>query len=244
VLTLQGEQNLGKTYWLKSLVTPPMLCDSVVCEDHLLDPESKDNVLTVVTHWLVELGELESTFRRDMGRIKGFLTSSCDVVRRPYARLESSFARRTVFFASVNSDTFLTDPTGDSRFWTLPVTRVDYDHGIDMQQVWKQVTELYLAGEQWWLTPEESDDLKALNEQFLVPSTIEDMVRHRYDEGTDKTKWVEKTPLSALQELGFHTPTDSQRMAAGRALTKIFGKPRYSNGKKLYLMPPLKTFQL
>ena len=75
----------------------------------------------------------------DMARLKGVLTRDFDKVRRPYARAESEYQRRTVFFASVNKPNFLVDMTGNTRWWTIPVSKINYEHGIDMQQVFAQL---------------------------------------------------------------------------------------------------------
>jgi len=160
VLVLQGPQLLGKTSWFLALIPDEMLRDSVILTGHHLDPANKDSLTTAIMHWLVEIGELDSTFRKDVARLKGFLTSDKDKVRRPYARTNSEYQRRTVFCASVNEETFLVDPTGNSRFWTLPVIKINYQHGIDMQQVFAQLATELSDGEQWWLTPEEDRQLE------------------------------------------------------------------------------------
>ena len=56
---------------------------------------------------IVELGELDATFRKsDIASLKSFITSDRDVLRRPYARLESEFARRTVFLHRLTQSNF------------------------------------------------------------------------------------------------------------------------------------------
>jgi putative DNA primase/helicase len=97
VLTFQGGQGIGKTNWLKSLVPDAALRHKVVKVDHHLDPNNKDSILGAIVHWLVEIGELDSSFRKDVARLKGFITSDSDKVRRPYGRTESEYPRKTVF---------------------------------------------------------------------------------------------------------------------------------------------------
>ncbi|WP_166675210.1 VapE domain-containing protein [Novosphingobium sp. PhB55] len=139
VLTLQGPQGLGKTSWGRNLVPDQALGAEVVRLDHHLDSNNKDSVLIAISHWIVEIGELESSFKRDVARLKGFLTQDIDKVRRPYAKEATEYRRRTVFFATVNSYDFLIDSTGNARFWTLPLVDVKHDHDIDMQQVFAQL---------------------------------------------------------------------------------------------------------
>lgn len=135
VLTLQGAQGIGKTSWVRSLLTDLALRDQLIKTDHHMDGGDKDSRIGAITNWVVEIGELDSSFKKDVARLKGFLTSDMDKIRRPYGKTECEYPRRTVFIATVNERYFLVDTTGNSRFWTLPVTKLNYDHNIDMQQV-------------------------------------------------------------------------------------------------------------
>src|SRR5690606_10509471 len=74
-----------------------------------------------------------------------------------YARTESQFARRTVFFGSVNPRSFLHDPTGNSRYWTIECAAIDLEaqRALDMQQIWAEIYALYQAGEPYRLTADE-----------------------------------------------------------------------------------------
>jgi putative DNA primase/helicase len=78
VLTLQGAQNKGKTNWVRSLVNDPALQAKLIKIDHQLDAGNKDSILGATAYWLVELGELDSSFKKDIARIKGFLSSDRD----------------------------------------------------------------------------------------------------------------------------------------------------------------------
>lgn len=151
MLTLQGAQGLGKTSWVRSLVSDPELREKVVKVDHHLDASNKDSVLGAITHWVVEVGELDSSIKKDVARLKGVLTSDHDKIRRPYAREDAEFARRTVFVATVNDPKFLVDTTGNTRFWTIDVESINYNHGINMQQVFAQLAVQLEDGAQWWL---------------------------------------------------------------------------------------------
>ena len=172
VLVFQGPQGVGKTSWLMSLVPDLLLRDMLVKVDHHLDGGNKDSIIGAVTHWLVEIGELDSSFKKDIARLKGVLTSNFDKIRRPYARTESEYQRRTVFMATVNQSDFLVDNTGNSRWWTIPVTKINYEHGIDMQQVFAQLAVEFNNGKKWWLTQEEEALLNARNLDHRSVSVI------------------------------------------------------------------------
>lgn len=240
VLTLQGEQNLGKTSWFRSLVPQPLR--HLIREGMHLDAQNRDHVVTAVSHWLVELGELEATLRRDMESLKAFITQTADRMRRPYDRVDSEYPRRTVFFASVNSDRFLKDATGNSRFWVLRCRHINHTHGLDMQQVWAQVYEqFYLAGEQWHLTEAEQAHLDGANQQFREVSPIEELIPLHFDLNLPEERRKELlTASQVLLAVGYDRPTKAQQIEAGIALKALGFKSSTRQGRTVYHMPPQK----
>ena len=200
VLIFQGEQSIGKTAWFKKLLPDPV--SEYFLEGATLDPTNKDSKATVTSHALVELGEADSTMKKDIAAIKAFLTSKKDTFRPVYARVDSQLPRRTIFCASVNDNEYLVDPTGNSRFWTIPVLTLNYDHDIDVQQLWSQVLELYNSGEQWWLDQAGETILAKYNEQHVKTCPYKELISDRYifpQEGdvdeNNKTEWVSATEI-------------------------------------------------
>jgi len=238
VLTLQGPQAIGKTAWLNSLIPDPAMRQRLIKSGHHLDPSNKDTLVTAVTHWITEIGELDSSFKKDIARLKGFITESTDKVRRPYSRADSEYPRRTVFCASVNDANFLVDTTGNSRWWTIPVTMVKHDHGIDMQQLFAQIAVLYEGGEQWWLTSEEEKLLAEQNTNYVVVNAIHEVLREAIDfdrVGDDGLPAM--TPTKLLQTLRYERPTNPQCKEAGAFLRLHFGEPRRVNGRDTWRVP-------
>lgn len=238
VLTLQGAQGIGKTSWGKRLISDPLLADSVIKTDHHLDGGNKDSLITAVTHFIVEIGELDSSFRRDVSRLKGFLTADTDKVRRPYARTESEYPRRTIFYATVNDPTFLVDDSGNSRWWTIPVVTIDYDHDIDMQQLFAEMAREFEAGAEWWLAPEEERALESQNEAHKTVSVVRDKVLALIDlDGTNTEVVSSLTPTELLYLAGVERPTNPQAKECGGLLRELFGEPRRVNGRDKWRVP-------
>lgn len=96
MLTIQGPQSIGKTAWIGALVNDPVLKEALLKLNHHLDASNKDSIITATCHWIVEIGELDSSLRTDMARLKGFLTAERDKVRRPYARSDSDYSQDCV----------------------------------------------------------------------------------------------------------------------------------------------------
>lgn len=237
VLVFQGEQNIGKTTWFKSLVPEHM---DLIKEGMILRPDDKDSVQQATSYWLVELGELDSTFRRsDIAQLKAFITSDLDVIRKAYARRESRFVRRTVFFGSVNPREYLHDPTGNRRYWTIECVSLNPRHGIDMQQLWAQVYHLWANdGQRHYLTHEEHYMLNAHNEQFTFIDPIEDRIVSCYDweDKAPLTRWLTSTEI--LQETGIDRPTKAESTTCGQVVGALNGGMRRRTARGRLLAVP------
>jgi putative DNA primase/helicase len=238
VLVFQGRQSMGKTKWVKSLVPDAM---GVVLDGATLDPADKDSVMLSVSHWLVELGELDATFRKaDIARLKGFVTKTNDKLRRPYDRIESEYQRRTVFFASVNESNYLVDDTGNSRWWTVPVSDVNFAHGINMQQVWAELLVQFQAGAQWWLEPAEEEELNMMNADHEAIDPVEELLRSGFDWAAPAPYgYVDMTATQVLLSLGYDRVNKSQATHASKVLKKITGRdPVKRNDGRYFSIPP------
>lgn len=232
VLVFQGAQSLGKTSWIRALL-PEQLRD-LLKVDATIDPSNKDTVISAVSHWLCELGELDGTLRKaDIARLKGFISQDVDQFRRPYGRTEEKFPRRTVFFASVNPDEFLADDTGNVRWWTVPVTGLNVRHGIDLQQLWAEVLTWYQAGERWWLEAGEEQQLETANADHHTTDPIEELIKGAFQVTADGAA-SRMTATDVLIAIGYDRPNKAQLGTAGRVLKGMYGEPGKYGGRKCY----------
>ena len=242
VLVFQGEQYIGKTYWFKKLVPEEL---GLTKEGLMLRPDNKDSVIQACSYWIAELGEIDSTFRRsDISALKAFITAKQDVVRRPYARKDSHYARRTVFFGSVNPKDFLHDDTGNRRYWTIECASINHGHDLDMQQVWSEVKELWLSGESHFLNQSELQLLNKHNENFMAPSAIMEKLGSRFAWEAPIERWRWLTATDILGELDYRDPTKSHLTKCGIELKKMKEfHPQYdvrnSNRGTLHFVPPM-----
>lgn len=231
VLTLQGPQGIGKTSWIRSLMPPGELRNDCILLDHHMDGSNKDSIINAVTHWIVEIGELDSSFKKDVARLKGFLTNDCDKLRRPYGKEVAEYPRRTIFAASVNEDRFLVDQTGNTRFWTVSLRGIRHQHDIDMQQVFAQVAALLETGEQWWLTGREDQQLADYNRRHQSVSVVAELIADCINIDCD---WEPpyRTAMQVLKQAGLERPTNAQCREAGSLLRDRFGPPKRVQGRE------------
>ncbi len=237
-LTLQGPQGIGKSTWVNSLVPDEVLQAEVILLNHHLDGSNKDSITTAISHWIVEIGELDSSFKKDIARLKGFLTSNNDKVRRPYGRLDSEYPRRTVFCATVNDSNFLIDQTGNSRWWTIPVTKVNFKHGIDMQQLFAQLAVEFDGGAAWWLTPEEEINLELQNKSHRVVSALRERILDAVDlDRASASNLPALTAIDVLRQVGISFPSNPQCKECGGILRDMFGEPKRIQGRDRWRVP-------
>lgn len=238
VLTLQGPQSIGKTSWISALVPDAILREGVLKLDHHLDAGNKDSIITAVCHWIVEIGELDSSFKKDIARLKGFLTADRDKVRRPYGRTDSEYPRRTIFCATVNEHDFLVDSTGNSRWWTIPVTAVNYSHNIDMQQLFAQLAVDFQNGAQWWLTREEEQLLELHNKEHRNVSAIRERILEALDlDHVNDSGLPALTPTQLLQKLDIKNPTNTQSKECASVLREFVGESKKIQGQYKWRIP-------
>jgi putative DNA primase/helicase len=172
VLTLKGRQGAGKTKFFSRLL--PKRLRHLFCESLVLRTDNKDSVKKAISSWIVELGELDATFKKSqIADLKGFLSTTTDELRLPYAPAASRFPRRTLFVATVNEDEFLHDATGNRRFHVVRADNIELTlQDEELDQIWAEAWSRYAAGEQWWPTREEEEWLRSYTENFEEQSDV------------------------------------------------------------------------
>ncbi|MDE6657096.1 MAG: virulence-associated E family protein, partial [Oscillospiraceae bacterium] len=152
-------------------------------EGYTIDTRNKDDIIQVTSNWIVELGEIGSTMRKDMDSLKAFLTKSMDEYRAPYGRTSLKYPRKTSFVGTVNDEKYLIDETGNRRFATIPIKTgisLNYDTQIvpfDSLQFWAQIYSIVQAeiesgatiGGCFRLTDDEKNELEKRNAGFTKP---------------------------------------------------------------------------
>lgn len=167
ILVFQGKQGIGKTSFFRKLAISPQFFK----DGQVLNPRDKDTVIACTGTWIVELGELESTFKSEMSALKAFITADKTEVRRPYDRNAIKKPRYTSFCGTCNSSEFLKDETGNRRFWVVPISKIDLKRleSFNTLQLWKEIQTLVGTNFQSFrLTAKEREELENRNGGYLV----------------------------------------------------------------------------
>lgn len=221
VLTLQGGQGIGKTMFFRRLSVK----GNWFAEGVTLDLKNKDDVMKAVGAWITELGELDSTLRRDQSSLKAFLTSPSDRIWAPYAREAATTPRRTSFCATVNPGAFLKDDTGDRRFWVIPVDSFALQTLIELSDTW--FIQLWGEAVSWWksnpqsfrLTPAERQELEQSNRRFREMVHGEEEIRQELNFDLPVDAWGLFTPKDLRERLFYNDRITVQQV--GRSLSKL-----------------------
>jgi predicted P-loop ATPase len=149
-LVLEGKQGVGKSSLFAALT-------GQFFSDTHLDLHNKDSFSALRGQWVVEIQEIDHLSKFEQGRVKGYLTSSRDHYRPPYARLFITAPRACVFAGTCNKREYLLDETGARRYWPVRAGRIDVAAiKRDRDLLWAEAVALYRAGERWHPeTPEE-----------------------------------------------------------------------------------------
>jgi putative DNA primase/helicase len=210
VLALEGPQGAAKNRALETLFGDAWYLPE------LPDLRDKDSQHALAGIWCACIDELRAIRAADVERVKSYLTRRIDRYRPPYGRDMVERPRSNVFAATTNADAYLTDETGNRRWWGCAVGTIDVDAiARDRDLLWGEAVVRYRAGEQWWPDASDMIALTGAQQQREVQDVwAEDIARATYG-------IAEVSIADAMGSLGIETarrtPADAHRVA--RVLT-------------------------
>jgi len=210
ILVLQGDQGFKK-----STLFAALLPDRSWFIDQLGDIHKRaDAALSLAGKWIIEISDGAAFKGRDVDLMKSFITSQTDWFRAPYAQAFEEHPRRSVFGMSANPKELFDDPTGARRFWVVEVGRTSAGpHSVELSairdQLWGEAVYRYLAGEPWWLTPEQ-----------------EVVARERQAISTSTDAWVDQIDIWLSAQAPVNVPTRDGRRVVVRIQDVLVGALR------------------
>lgn len=243
VLVLNGSQGLCKTTLLGRLALRPQWFGKGLG----IRDNDKDTSRRCITRWITELGEVESTLKSDISALKAFVTNDIDSYRLPYGRSDRTVARHTSLCATCNSDRYLIDPTGNRRWWSVPITQsLDYDaiQAFDALQLWAQMYPLVAPltqeerGACFRLTADEQRQLADRNGDFEKPIKAELECRDIIEKAKNQGYAWKQMTVTEWKDENVNALRGYSVQQIGEALTKIGIMPgRTTGGKRTRLLP-------
>lgn len=184
------------------------------------DIGNKDEKMKISQYWCLEWAEFEAIYRRkDVSALKNFITNREDTFRSPYARKDAKHPRPCVFVGTSNEKEILHDPTGDRRFWIVPVLIEKIPLATvraNRDKIWATANALYKSGYQWWLLDSEELVRAERNKEYQETSYWDEVIEQLWIEQY-QPKWL--STESIAKRLGFDTaaqmkPGDNNQLKA------------------------------
>lgn len=237
-LVFQSKQGTGKTRWVRRLL-PKQFGQYI--QEGSIDTKNKDHQEYLSGFWFIHLDELEAIKGNSMEALKSFITRSKITHRKAFGRYRTNFVRRASFIGSVNDDKFLTDTTGNRRWLIFSTNKLDYEHKVDIDQVWAQAYNLLLGGFRYWFEPNEIQKLNERNENFRIQSKEEEALLLNFDfpkNGVDENYYSSSEIISMLIEQKPRAYANLSTVSMGRILNKYSHSKRRPSNLSKYLVKP------
>lgn len=237
MMILEGGQGLGKSTLTKVLALDWHADTGLV----LGDKDSYQNLQGVLIY---EWGELDALNRAEIQKVKQFISSEKDRFRASFDRRPKDYPRQVVFIGTTNESHYLSDPTGNRRFWPVKVdTRIDLAWlRENLEQLYAEALHHLAEGARFHPTPREQQDLfDAQQLERTVENALESAIRrYLYDEqqrvspsGLNGALLTEVTLADLLTALGISVDKQTQVMTkqASAALGRMGWERGRASGK-------------
>jgi hypothetical protein len=135
LMVWEGEQGNNKSTALRILAVK----DEWFYDDFPLGKDGKEVIEATQGKWIIEAAELHGMSTSNVEQLKGQLSRQVDSARLAYGRLPTDVPRQFIAAGTTNGSQYLSDPTGNRRFWPVPIKRFDLEAlRRDRDQLWAE----------------------------------------------------------------------------------------------------------
>ena len=236
VLVFSGKQGVGKTTFMMNLI--PIELKRYVFSGSI-NPTSKDSLVQLSECLLINMDELETMNKSQIGDLKELITKGSIRIRRAYGFHVENMTRRASFSGSVNDKEFLNDSTGNRRFLCHEIKSIDYKSSVPLNLVYSQAFSLSKNGFKYWFDGEEIDEITAHNEEFQSLTFEEEMLLKYYEAIHENETKLFLSTTDIASNLAEHQKliiTNSFRQNLGKALAKHKFARVKKNGRYVYAL--------
>jgi putative DNA primase/helicase len=246
VLILEGLQGTMKSKSLRALVGDDWFADQIA------DLGTKDSCQDLRSVWVIELSELSAIRPGEVEKVKAYISRQVDHYRPSYGRRSIDVPRQCVFIGTTNASEYLSDITGNRRYWPVTCTKLDsVAIARDRDQLWAEAFVAFHAGEAWWLKDNELRRAAEAEQEArrivhpwepIIANWLDNPVRHDKD-GVPYPLDLESGRVTVAQilEHAIARPverwTTADQMHVGRILGKLGWTKRHTNRGNFWLPP-------
>lgn len=236
VLTLKGDQGIGKSTFIRNLI-PSSLYPDTFYEGSFV-PSNKDHELLLAMRLIINMDEFDSKTGRQMDAMKSVITREYVDIRKPYGRTQEKASRIASFCATTNREMVIEDPTGSRRMLILDVKHCDLQPYQHLDMAYAQAKHLFLTQPRPYLNREDINEINQMNESFKKIEVEQEYLIEffrpvRPGESKDASLTATKIAeiLSNKTKLNFN---DQLIQKVGSIMKKCGFMPRKSNGSQYY----------
>ncbi len=161
---LIGRQGCGKTSFCRILLPRDQ---REYYNDRINFKSENDLNLGLTSFALINLDEFDQVTQRQQIVLKYLVSTSDLKYRPPYGKAYTQHRRYASFIGTTNQPTPLVDPSGSRRFVCVQVEgNIDFQSPVDYPQLYAQLCHEVAAGERYWLTKDEEQQLMRHNLHF------------------------------------------------------------------------------
>ena len=222
VVTMAGNQSIGKTTFSRSILPPEL--KEYYCEDKI-NPDNKDDMIKVYQSLIINTEEVDGMTGKELNQYKALITRSNMLIRLPYDRSTKVRKRLASFMSTTNNRDILNDYTGTRRFLCFEALSFDNESPINYEQLYSQVMhKLIVEKFKYWFDKEEAKKINKNNESFVQLTTEEELVatNFRIPGTADKISYLTASDIAdLLHKRNGILITHAGKITIGRALRKL-----------------------
>lgn len=236
---LIGDQGYRKSTFCKIILPPELQAYYSDSIDFRSNNEAEHSLKRFL---LVNVDEFDQLSERQSAFVKHLFQKQESHKRRMYSETITAQRRYASFIGTTNSESILSDPTGNRRYLCVKVTDViDTKSHIDYAQLYSQATSLINSGNRYWVDDEDEKLIEETNSGFVVETPLEQLFLSAFDIGVTESEgaeWMRPTEImTILQALPiFNKRTDCNLYKLGKTLTKLKVAKRSSKKGTEYLV--------
>lgn len=206
------------------------------------DMSGREGIETLSGAWICEVGELLAMTRvKEAEAVKSYITRQEDTYRAPYDRHPQTKPRRCIFIGTTNNAQFLSDKTGNRRFYPVRCHCTGYDLFNRkaeikeyIRQCWAEAKALYMEDK---LPPYANRDLQSSIREEQERAMEDDyrigMIRSYMDgKPNESTVSVIELWFKALLQDGKSRPTRKDSIEIMQIASRVPGWERSEKPKR------------
>ncbi len=235
ILVFIGPQGCYKTTWMNRLLPPELRRFFHVKTNS--NRITKDDLFSLTEFALICLEEIDELRTSDMNQLKALVSKPEVNERAAYGHYKERRPHLASFCGTTNNVQFLTDLSGSRRWLPIEVERIlnPFTHPVNYAGVFSQAFALFKAGFEFFLSPEEVQEVNQRNHQYEVPCLEVELIQMLFEVPKPDSKGVLfLTTAQILHRINAWVRHLLSPTKIGIAMVKAGFEPTKSKGKRGY----------